>query len=477
MPIARKRPFISVPAATAAAAVPPPASTASAANWADPAKTIAEVRIGLERREAGLPGQHAERHRQHEPHDGVRDAEPDPGHEGLPHGHTLGGSTDGNPAAPSKRWLKHEEHRLPVLRPLDPLAAVADAVGVRRAAPVDRARRGGRGAGRGRRVLPGAPLRAPARLAVPAAGRGRRADQPDRARHRRDRHALREPALHGRGRRRRRPDRRRPAPARHQPGVTGAGHRRLPLLRLRARRGHRPRRHGPRAHRGSSSRCSRARGSPSPTRGRCSPTRPGCCRIEPHSPGLRDRIWWGAGTRQDRGVDRRAGHEPDELDPAHRGHRRAVPPAPGRADPDVPRRLDGGRPRARAAGLGEPQHLPARQRPGPRVLRPRDRAARTRSATSTAAWPASASRTPASRTSWSRSSPRTRRSPPRTRCCSRSRTSWASTTTRTCSTACCGTSRRSSAGADECPSLAGGRPARRSAPWPRPRRGWPRPAW
>ncbi len=41
----------------------------------------------------------------------------------------------------------------------------------------------------------------------------------------------------------------------------------------------------------------RARASPSPTRGRCSPTRPGLLRIEPHSPGLRDRIWWGAGTR------------------------------------------------------------------------------------------------------------------------------------------------------------------------------------
>ena len=45
MPIARKRPFISVPAATAAAAVPPLTRTARPANWADPAKTIAAVRI------------------------------------------------------------------------------------------------------------------------------------------------------------------------------------------------------------------------------------------------------------------------------------------------------------------------------------------------------------------------------------------------------------------------------------------------
>ena len=74
-------------------------------------------------------------------------------------------------------------------------------------------------------------------------------------------------------------------------------------------------------------------GSPSRTRGRCSPTRPACWVSSRSRPGLRDRIWWGAGTRADRRVDRGAGHEPDELDAAHRGHRRAVPPAAGRADP------------------------------------------------------------------------------------------------------------------------------------------------
>ena len=80
--------------------------------------------------------------------------------------------------------------------------------------PVDRARRGGRGAGRGRRVLPRPPLRPAARLAVPAPRGDRRAHEAHRDRHRRHRHALREPALHGRGRRRRRPHRRRPAAAR-----------------------------------------------------------------------------------------------------------------------------------------------------------------------------------------------------------------------------------------------------------------------
>ncbi len=85
---------------------------------------------------------------------------------------------------------------------------------------------------------------------VPAAGGDRRADQPDRDRHRRHRHALREPAVHGRGRRGRRPHRGRAAPARHQPGITRAGHRRLALLRLPAARGHDRRRHGPRARPG-----------------------------------------------------------------------------------------------------------------------------------------------------------------------------------------------------------------------------------
>ena len=262
-----------------------------------------------------------------------------PGREGVLHGLNVGDGVDRESGGTSTRSLKREEHRLPVLRPLDRLAAVADAVGVGRAAAVDRARGRGRGGGRGRRLLPRPPLRAPARLAVPAAGRRRRAHQPDRARHGRHRHALREPALHGRGRRRRRPDRRRPAPARHQPGLTGAGRRGLPLLRARARRGHRPRRHGPRARahlpRGARGegvrRAQPATDVPQPAR--AAPHRAALARAaRPHLVGRRH--------PQDGGVDRRAGHEPDELHPAHRGHRRAVPPAPGRADPDVPRRLD-----------------------------------------------------------------------------------------------------------------------------------------
>ena len=87
---------------------------------------------------------------------------------------------------------------------------------------------------------------------------------------------------------------------------------------------------------------------------------------------------------QDRGVDRRAGHEPDALDAAHRGHRRAVPPAPGRADPDVPRRVEGRRPRARrrarrsAAASSRSSTTPTAPTSAPSA------AARTRSASSTA---------------------------------------------------------------------------------------------
>ncbi|MEH3067107.1 MAG: LLM class flavin-dependent oxidoreductase [Aeromicrobium erythreum] len=66
------------------------------------------------------------------------------------------------------------------------------------------------------------------------------------------------------------------------------------------------------------------------------PNPPGRLRLEPHSPGLRDRIWWGRRHPRDRRVDRGAGHEPHELHPAHRGHGRPVPRAAGRADPALP---------------------------------------------------------------------------------------------------------------------------------------------
>ena len=83
----------------------------------------------------------------------------------------------------------------------------------------------------------------------------------------------------------------------HQPGVTGAGGRRLPLLRPRAGRGLRPRRTWRASTPGSSSRCIEGKGFAEPNPRPMFPNPPGLLRIEPHSPGLRDRIWWGAGTR------------------------------------------------------------------------------------------------------------------------------------------------------------------------------------
>ena len=289
-----------------------------------------------------------------------------------------------------------------------PSPQLADPLGVRRAAAVHRPRRRGRGARRRRRLLPRAPLRPAAGLAVPAARRRRRPHQQDRDRHRRHRHALREPAVHGRGRRRRRPDRGRPAAARHQPRLTGAGRSTASATSATCRRT------GPTTPTWRAS--TRAvflellegEGFAEPNPRPMFPNPPGLLRLEPHSPGLRDRIWWGAGTRADRRVDRRAGHEPDELDPAHRGHRRPVPPAAGRADPDVPRRLDGRRATSATPRVSVSRSIFPIVSDLDRAYFGREPAARTRSATSTAASPASARPTPASRTSSSRTSPRTR---------------------------------------------------------------------
>ena len=106
------------------------------------------------------------------------------------------------------------------------------------------------------------------------------------------------------------------------------------------------------------------------------PNPPGLLRLEPYSPGLRERIWWGAGVDRDGRLDRAAGHEPDELDARVRRERRAAPRPAAQADRRVSGGLEGGRPRARAARVGQPQHLRDRRRPRSRVLRPRPAGAR-----------------------------------------------------------------------------------------------------
>ncbi len=313
------------------------------------------------------------------------------------------GSSSGECGRPHPRWTHREAHRIPVLRSLPGRARLAACAPrpmpllqtVELAVAAEEA-------GRGRRVRAGAPLRPSARVAVPAARRDRRAHEPHRHRYRRHRHALREPALHGRGCGGRRPHRRRPAAARRQPWIT-----RDRAARIRRRSATCPatsRADADLARRKTEVfRAAIAGAAVVEADPKMGPA--GYLAIEPQSPGLADRIWWGAGTRADSGVGGRAGHEPDELDAADRGHRRAVPRAAGRADRHVSRCLGEGRPRARAARLGEPQYLPARHRRGPPLLRhpARRPIRRTRSATSTAASRGSARATSASRMRWQRS--------------------------------------------------------------------------
>src|SRR5215213_2048138 len=100
---------------------------------------------------------------------------------------------------PTRGEGRGEEDRVPVLRTLAAHPRVAGAHRAGRAGAERRAGGGRRGARRGRRLRAGAPLRPAARLALSAARRDGRPHQPDRGRHRRRRHALRESAVHGGG--------------------------------------------------------------------------------------------------------------------------------------------------------------------------------------------------------------------------------------------------------------------------------------
>ena len=212
------------------------------------------------------------------------------------------------------RSRSHEKYRISVLRTLvaDPRQRREDRC--RRADTVDRTGRGRRGAGARRGLFPGAPFRPAACLALPASGRRRCPHLEDRDRHRRDRHALREPVLHGRGCRRRGPDRRRAPAARPLARLARAGDRRLEAFRLPPRRGRKPGRHGAAPHAGL----------PRPARGQ------GLCRAEP-APDVPQpagpaapRAAFGRAARPDLvgcrlerhgGMGRQARHEPAELDP------------------------------------------------------------------------------------------------------------------------------------------------------------------
>ena len=147
------------------------------------------------------------------------------------------------------------------------------------------------------------------------------------------------------------------------------------------------------------------------------PNPPGLLRLEPHSEGLRERIWWGAGTNATAEWAAKLGMnlqsstlkidesgKPFHVQQAEqiRLYRAAWKEAGHTRD---------------AARVGQPQHLRAGRRPRPRLFRARRRGrgpdrlprAKTRA-------PSSAAATPPSRTCSSSSSRRTRPSPRPTRC-------------------------------------------------------------
>ena len=102
------------------------------------------------------------------------------------------------------------------------------------------------------------------------------------------------------------------------------------------------------------------------------PNPPGLLRLEPHSEGLRDRIWWGAGSNATAQWAAALGMNLQSSTLKIRRDRRAAARATAQADRGVSRGVEGGRAHARAARIGEPQHLRTRRRSRPRLLRTRD---------------------------------------------------------------------------------------------------------
>ena len=112
------------------------------------------------------------------------------------------------------------------------------------------------------------------------------------------------------------------------------------------------------------------------------PNPPGLLRLEPHSEGLRERIWWGAGSNATAEWAAKLGMnlQSSTLKIVESGQ--AVPRPAGRADPGIPRGVEGGRPQARAARVGQPQHLRAGGRPRPHCISAAAARTGTRSASS-----------------------------------------------------------------------------------------------
>ena len=103
------------------------------------------------------------------------------------------------------------------------------------------------------------------------------------------------------------------------------------------------RRHGAPSRRGVPRGARRARASRKPNPRPMFPNPPGLLRVEPHSEGLRERIWWGSSSNATAEWAATARHEPPELDAEGRRERRAAARPAAQADRGVPRGVEGGR--------------------------------------------------------------------------------------------------------------------------------------
>ena len=147
------------------------------------------------------------------------------------------------------------------------------------------------------------------------------------------------------------------------------------------------------------------------------PNPPGLLRVEPHSEGLRERIWWGAGTRKT--AEWTAEQGMNLMSSTLLSEDTGVPFHQLQAE-----QIERFRKAWAAAGHAREPRVSVSRSIFP-IVNDLDRAyfgreaqtRRTRSGSSTAARPASARPTPGNRTSSSSNWPRTRRSPPPTRCC------------------------------------------------------------
>jgi len=95
--------------------------------------------------------------------------------------------------------------------------------------------------------------------------------------------------------------------------------------------------------------------------------------LEPHSAGLRDRIWWGSATNATAAWAAKLGMnlQTSNLYPQVRRDWRAASDSTGRPDSRVSHSLEGGWPRSHTAHFGQPQYLRLDGRPRSCLFRTR----------------------------------------------------------------------------------------------------------